>query len=294
MEAQGAFRVGSGEPLVMIHGFSGVPGVWRPIVAPLQGSFDILGVALAGHVGGRELPAGTPASVTALVDAVERDMDSCGFETPHVVGNSLGGWIALELARRGRARSVVALAPAGGWEKDSSEEQRLKRLFTRSRRMTGRILPYARPLVARPRLRRMVLAQVVARGDRLSPTAALELIQGSFECPIYLELMEAVERDGPPGSFDGISCPVLLAWGTKDKILPVDRYSSRMRDLLPAARWLELPGLGHVPMADDTELIASTIADFAAKADTVQADTVQADVVQADVVQADVVQTIPA
>lgn len=266
METLGTFRGGSGEPLVLIHGFSGIPGLWRPIVGSLEGSFDILAVALPGHVGGPELAAGTQPSVGALVDCVEREMDAAGFETAHIVGNSLGGWIALELAQRGRARSVVGLAPAGGWEPGSREQKRLKGLFTRNHKLAHLILPYLPRLMLRPRLRRAILAGAMARGDRLDPGAALEMLRGAAECPIYFPLMEAIQRDGPPASFEGISVPVLLAWGTKDKILPPRRYSSRLRNMLPGSRWVDLPGLGHIPMGDDPELVASTIADFALEA----------------------------
>ena len=85
-------------------------------------------------------------------------------------------------------------------------------------------------------------------------------------CPIYFPLMDAILRDGPPSSFDGVSCPVLLAWGTRDRIIPSPRYSDRLRRLIPAAEWLDLHGLGHVPMSDDPELIACTITGFAARA----------------------------
>src|SRR5437016_5035283 len=95
-------RGGSGEPLVLIHGFSGTRHVWQPVLERLEGSFEVLAVNLAGHVGGPELPAGMAASVDALTDAVERDMDESGFQTAHLAGNSLGGWIALALAQRGR------------------------------------------------------------------------------------------------------------------------------------------------------------------------------------------------
>jgi pimeloyl-ACP methyl ester carboxylesterase len=266
MDAHGALRLGSGEPLVLVHGFSGTPGIWRPVLGGLEGSFDILVVGLCGHVGGAPLPPGTPASVTALIDAVERDMDAAGFDTAHIVGNSLGGWIALELAKRGRARSVVALSPAGGWEQGSREGKRLKGLFTRNYAISKRMLPHLPKLLARPRLRRAILSGAMAHGDRLDPTSALELIKGSAECPIYFDLMDAVLRDGPPGDFDGIACPVLLAWGTKDKILPERRYAGRIRRLVPSARWMELPGLGHVPMGDDPQLIVRTIAGFVAEA----------------------------
>jgi pimeloyl-ACP methyl ester carboxylesterase len=78
--------------------------------------------------------------------------------------------------------------------------------------------------------------------------------------------MNAILSDGPPATLDGISCPVLLAWGSKDRILPARRYSRRLRDLVPVAEWLDLPGLGHMPMADDRNLVARTIIDFAARA----------------------------
>jgi pimeloyl-ACP methyl ester carboxylesterase len=267
MNIHGSYRTGTGEPLVLIHGFSGVPGIWAPVVADLeQQGFDVLNVTLTGHSGGAALPAGTPASVTALVDQVEADMAAAGFETAHIAGNSLGGWIALELADRGRARSVVALAPAGGWEVGSREEKRLKGLFTRNHAITQRTLPYMRRLLSRPRLRRMVLGQVMARADRITPAEALAIVQGAADCEIYFELMEAILRDGPPREFAKVDCPVLLVWGSKDRILPVKRYSARMRELVPSARWVDLPGLGHCPMGDDAELVARTIAEFAHEA----------------------------
>ena len=54
-----------------------------------------------------------------LADAVERALDEAGFERAHIAGNSLGGYVALQLAARGRAETVVALAPAGGWADDA-------------------------------------------------------------------------------------------------------------------------------------------------------------------------------
>ncbi len=264
MRVEGELRAGSGEPLLLVHGFSSVPQVWRPVLSELEASFDVLAVALAGHVGGPSLPAEVPVCMQAMVDAVEREMDAAGFDTAHIAGNSLGGWIALELARRGRARSVVALSPAGGWEQGTAEERRLRGLFRRNHAIAQRMLPRAPRLLSRPRLRRALLSGAMARADRLDPAEALAMVAGSVECPIYFDLMSAIERDGPPADFAGVSCPVLLAWGTKDRLLPAARYSQRMRNLLPAAHWMDLPGLGHMPMGDDPQLIASVIAGFVA------------------------------
>ena len=147
-------RGGSGEPMVLIHGFSATGMAWEPIREKLEASFDVLIVNLAGHVGGPELGEGAEVSVDALVDAVERDMDAAEFPQAHLVGNSLGGWIALELAKRGRALSVVAVAPAGGWEAGTRAERRLRTLFTRNHKMSTALLPRLEKLMRRPRLRR--------------------------------------------------------------------------------------------------------------------------------------------
>lgn len=266
MTAEAVHRGGAGEPLVLIHGFSGTRAHWDPVLAGLERSHDVLAVNLLGHVGGPELEPDAELSLEALIDAVERDMDSAGFETAHLVGNSLGGWIALELARRGRARSVVAISPAGGWESGTRAERRLKALFTRSHKLSTRLLPRLDSLMRRPRLRRLLLAQAVAHGERLSPAAAAALLRTSVGCSIYFELMDAIMRDGPPKTLDGITCPVLLAWGARDRILPLRTYSPRLRQMLPGARWIELSGVGHLPMSDDPDLVVRTIGQFVADA----------------------------
>ena len=259
--AHGVQRGGAGEPLVLIHGFSGTRLMWEPVLGALERCHDVLAVNLAGHVGGPEL-GDTSVSVNALVDAVERDLDAAGFDTAHMLGNSLGGWVAFELAARGRARSVVALSPAGGWEPGSRAERRLLGLFTRTHKLSTALLPRIDSLMRRPRLRRLLLWQVAAHGERIPPAAAAQMVRDSVACPVYFELMDAILRDGPPRAFDGVTCPVLLAWGTRDRIIPSPRYSQRLRNLLPNAEWTEFPGLGHLSMSDDPELVARTIAEF--------------------------------
>ena len=245
--------------MVLIHGFSATGMAWEPVRERLEASFDVLIVNLAGHTGGPEIAEGTDVSVGALVDAVERDMDAAGFTDAHLVGNSLGGWIALELAKRGRARSVVALAPAGGWEGGTRAEQRLRTLFTRNHKLSTRMLPHLEKWMRRPRLRRLVLSQVATHGDRIPAAAAVQMLKDSVNTPVYFELMDAIMESGPPQSFDGISCPVTVVWGTRDRILPMRTYSQRLRRMLPTAEWVELKGLGHLPMPDDPELVAATI-----------------------------------
>ena len=153
----GAIAGGAGAPLVLLHGFTDTWRTWELVAAGARGRHDVLALTLAGHAGGPPLP--DPVTSEAIADAVERAMDDAGFATAHVAGNSLGGYVALQLAARGRADSVVALAPAGGWaEGDEGFRDTLAALHGRCRscwrarcRTSRRSSPRPRGGAARPR-----------------------------------------------------------------------------------------------------------------------------------------------
>lgn len=252
------------EPLVLIHGFSATHEAWAPVLPGLERHHDLLPVRLAGHCGGEPIDDPTTAK---LADAIAKDMDAAGYETAHLAGNSLGGWLALELARRGRARSVVAFSPGGGWERGSKEERRVRLLFRRthaSLRVGG---PLADFLASRPGLRKLALRDALAHPERMPPRAAAATIRGAAECPAYIPLLNAIFRDGREADFTDVDVPVRVAWGTKDRILPFPRYWEPLRRALPPhTELVELPGLGHVPMWDDPELVARTVLEVTARA----------------------------
>jgi pimeloyl-ACP methyl ester carboxylesterase len=106
-------RGGSGSPLVCLHGFTDTWRTWELVLPALERHHEVLAPTLLGHAGGPPLEG--EVSDALIADAIECAMDDAGFETAHIVGNSLGGYVALQLATRGRAASVVAFAPAGGW-----------------------------------------------------------------------------------------------------------------------------------------------------------------------------------
>ena len=257
-------RSGSGDPLVLLHGFTNTWRAWLPVVPALEQRFDVLAPTLGGHCGADPWQEGVEPTIAALADVAERELDDAGIETAHIAGNSLGGWLALELAKRGRARSVVALSPAGGWtEGDEKEQRRLTGFFRRTHKLTSLSYQRARGLVTRPRLRRLMLRDAMEHGERMKPGDALHMMQGVLECSIFLELMDAVVRDGPAAGLEQISCPVLIAWAEKDRIFPIEDYRETFATV-PGVEVVTLPGCGHVPMWDDPELVARTIADFAA------------------------------
>lgn len=254
------------EPLALIHGFSATPAMWEPMLPALQERFDVHVLGLAGHYGCAALPAGVQVSATALFDALERDLDAAGIQTAHLCGNSLGGWAALELARRGRARSCVALSPAGGWEAGSKAERRLRGLFKRLYMTSAWALPRSESLFTRPRLRKLAFRDAFEHGERMTPRQAADMVRGSAQCPIYWDLLAAIERDGPPRDFDGITCPTTIVWGSKDRIIPLKGYSERIRRMVPQADFIVVEGAGHSPMIDEPERLVRIIEEVASRA----------------------------
>src|SRR3954453_19356825 len=106
-------RGGFGAPLVLIHGIGHTWRGWKPMLPLLEERFDVLAVDMPGFGRSEPFPPTVDSPPEALADAVEDEMARAGFDRAHIAGNSLGGWVALELARRGRAETVTALSPAG-------------------------------------------------------------------------------------------------------------------------------------------------------------------------------------
>ena len=138
-------RGGSGPPLVLLHGFIDTWRTWDLVLPELERHHDVLAPALVGHAGGPPLTGEVTPDL--LPDAIERAMDAAGFETAHIVGNSLGGYLALQLAARGRARSVVALAPAGGWAEGDDSYLETLDFFPELQEQVRAIAPYAEALL---------------------------------------------------------------------------------------------------------------------------------------------------
>jgi pimeloyl-ACP methyl ester carboxylesterase len=104
---------GSGPPYVLIHGLGGEACVWEPVLAEPERRFDVIAVDLPGFGRSPALAEGTVPTPRALAGAVAELLDELGLGAVHAAGNSLGGWVALELARAGRARTVLGVCPAG-------------------------------------------------------------------------------------------------------------------------------------------------------------------------------------
>ena len=248
-------------PIVLIHGFSATPIIWPSILPRLPPEHKTLAIVLDGHAGGVPIAPGK-VSVAALADGVERDMDTVGFTQANIIGNSLGGWLALELARRGRASSVIAIAPGGSWQPESSEARELRAHLVRNGKVARRWLPLLTSAVRSSRLRHLVFAGMVAHGERIPMTVAVEMLRASAHCPVHSELIDAMFAPGSGLDVAGINGPVLLLWGSDDRLTPKETYGRRVRARLSYAEWRELPGTGHIPMFDAPGTVANTISQF--------------------------------
>ena len=255
-------------PMVLIHGYSGSWRNWVPVIPALEQQHNVFVARLAGHARGPQIPDGTPVSVAALADQLERDLDRAGITRAHLVGNSLGGWLSMELAARGRALSVTALSPALGWEPQSRHLRLLATKLRVARRVFSAVGPYAEFMLRSNRIRHLLLGAAMAHSERISVADAAAFLRDNLRCSIYFELMDSfLSTTHTLGSID---CPVHIAWSEKDTLIPFQPYGIRFPKLVPQADFSTLAGVGHVPMYDDPELIARTVLGFTARLDADQ------------------------
>jgi len=240
-------RAGCGEPLLLLHGLGSARTTWLPLMSQLRRRFDVLAVDLPGHGCSPALPRTEPATPGRLAATVAALLDQLGLDRVHVMGNSLGGWVGLELAASGRARSTVGLAPAGLWLRPGSRRNPLLQF----NRMLASSTRSVHPLVLRSAtVRALALSSGSAWPAEVSYATALDAARAASDSPGYVAAL-----DGTLGNrFDRgeqipVDVPVTAIFGDRDRILPGPLLQER--SLLPAhARWVRLSHCGHAPQWD--------------------------------------------
>jgi pimeloyl-ACP methyl ester carboxylesterase len=248
-------RAGTGPPLVLIHGIGSQWQVWKPVLDRLTPYRDVVALDLPGFGASPPPPPDTPPGIDSLVRLVSEFIAQLGLERPHVGGNSLGGWLALELAKRDRVASATALSP-GGFAR-GADARFLGTSLSLTLRMTRRLAPRARGIMRYTLLRQVVLGQVVAHPRRVSPEDAAATVRAAAAAPWFEATLPVVVADNfkPAGQ---LPVPVTVAWGARDYLLP--RWQARRAArALPGARVFTLPGCGHLSPYDDPELVARVL-----------------------------------
>lgn len=252
--------------MVLLHGFTDTWRTWKPLLSTLEAHHAVFAPSLPGHLGGEQFAVGAPFTMSASLDLVERQLDAQGIEQAHIVGNSLGGWAAFELAVRGRARSVVAICPAGGYERGGAEERAVLRYFRNNERMlrlraSKALLPRIAHSAA---LRRLAFRDLMARPQNVGEADALAFFEGAMGCAVFRDAITLSESGDAYGDLGPIDCPVRILYGTRDRIIRWPTHYTRLRRLLPTAEYLPLHGLGHIPMWDDPDQVARRILEISA------------------------------
>src|SRR3954447_3216186 len=173
-------RAGAGEPIVLLHPLGAELVVWEPVIDRLAAQREVIAVDMPGFGRSAPLPAGVAPTPQALAGAIADFLDASGVDRAHVAGNSLGGWVALELGKAGRALSVTALSSAGFWR------QPLGPRPGPDRRRAGRILlPVPSALARTPRRRHVLLPRFAGPPERVPPRAAARLVRSYVTAPAY-------------------------------------------------------------------------------------------------------------
>jgi pimeloyl-ACP methyl ester carboxylesterase len=238
-------RTGHGAPVVLLHPLGADRHVWDPVVPLIAGRRELIAIDLPGF--GQSAPLrGHAPTPRALAAAVAGHLASLGLGRPHVAGNSLGGWVALELGRSGAVASVTGIAPAGLWPEPLVPKAAIAHRLARALGSAA-----GRCAATRPG-RSLLLADAVAHPRRVPPGAARQLVEAYATASDFVAVNDAMRA----GRFEGlerIRCPVTFVWPDHDRLIrrPV-WVPDRIRNVV-------LSDAGHVPMWDAPEALAQIV-----------------------------------
>lgn len=253
-------RQGSGQPLVLIHGIGHHWQAWRPVIDLLEGEYDMLAADSPGFGQSPPLPSGVSPTVWAYADAFEALFAEHGLERPHVAGNSMGGAIALELARRGTVRSATALSPAGFWT--ARERSYAQATLGALAGLPTPLRPAVRAAARTGPGKAALLSLLVKRPSGVSTQEAVATLDNVWASPVFSHVLTTFSAYDFTAGHEITDVPVTVAWGDKDRLLGYRRQSPRARAALPQGRHVTLDA-GHLPYTDDPQAVARVIRETA-------------------------------
>jgi pimeloyl-ACP methyl ester carboxylesterase len=222
-----AERAGAGEPLLVLHGIGTTRADFTTLMPRLTDRYDVLA----------------------------SDLDARGLGAVHVLGNSLGGRVALEPARRGRARSVFAIAPSGLAQ---PAERLLQASLIAGGHLALRALRGLVPALARvPAARAALMAPLRAWPWASTPAEARALGEGLGDAARFWDTLGWTVLADVPHGLDAIDCPVTLVQGGLDPVAP--GHAARYLALVPRARLEWIPDGGHAAHGDRPAVTAQIV-----------------------------------
>ena len=263
MAERAPIHLGSGEPMLLLHPFMMSQNVWKKVAPQIAetGRYEVLAPTMPGHNGG--IKGRFFLDTAELADDMERRLDALGWDTAHIVGNSLGGWVAFELERRGRARTLTGIAPAGGWHWYTPAKFEIVAKFVAGMPLWLLTRALGPRVLKLPLSRRIASLPISATPEGLSDDDLIDIIDDVSHCPAYYQLL--VKSLMLPGLLElaDTRTPTHLVICEKDRVLPTPRFTRHFTAHLPSNTLVTtLDGVGHIPMFEAPGRIADLIVDF--------------------------------
>ena len=250
--AVNTIELGRGPAILLVHGLSGCWPNWLEQLAPFSATNRVIAIDLPGF--GHSPGQAGAISMEGYAELLDGLLGALGVARATVLGNSMGGLIAAELAASHpeRVERLVLISPAG--------------ISTFANRLTGRAVPFVRRLervlalgaawtaansdaiTRRPRLRALALNGVIRHPSRLSPQLAAEQVRGAGTDGFLRALEAILDYDVSP-RLAAISCPALIVWGSDDRLIPV-RDADLFAEGIAGARKVVYPDTGHMAMLE--------------------------------------------
>ncbi|WP_404429742.1 alpha/beta fold hydrolase [Microbacterium lacus] len=245
---------GAGPDVVLLHGLGSRWQVFQPIVPELERTHRVHAFDLPGFGAEPEELTLRPG-VAGLADWVTERLLSSGVEHAHVVGNSMGGAVALEIGRRGVASRVTAFAPSGF---GSEPERMFAQTFLTAQRDLARSIPDRISAALRTSFgRRILLAPSFGYPTQVDPDIAIADMQALAGATAFDTLRTALRTEGPVAENPRV--PTVIVWGRRDLVLPFLTQARKARRLYPHARHIALGGAGHLPFSDAPATCAALV-----------------------------------
>ncbi|MBW3608026.1 MAG: alpha/beta hydrolase [Actinobacteria bacterium] len=255
--------MGSGPPVVFIHGLSGCWQNWLEQLPLFARDHRVIAVDLPGF-GQSEMPV-EEISISGYADAIDELLGKLEIEEARIVGNSMGGFIGAELAIQYPERvERLVLVAAAGLSIESIRTERKKGIRHRAENVVfftlGHIASRSHQVALRPRLRHALLMLVAAHPQQLPGPLAAQQVLGSGK-PGFSDALEAMCRYPLRDRLEKIACPTLIIWGEKDLLVPV-KDAAIFDELIPDSRKIIYEDTGHVSMMERPERFNSDVKAF--------------------------------